>query len=203
MKRLLELALVISWLFTMTGCVQQSIHSGSSQTATAQRQDISAVPHTIMVSSDRRYPLPVGSLIRFSPMMVQALATQPIALQKQYQWLSQELQQLLNYRGFVVTENNATLYLAVALYQPPIQSNTDQLEDLYKTHVNVQARQPLSLLLRIYRRGALDPLWQGAVDDYMFRDGNGSIHIDQKQARDTLIRLLRTIPMQDKATIQR
>ncbi|MFM2483883.1 hypothetical protein [Celerinatantimonas yamalensis] len=154
-------------------------------------------PQTLMVSRDTRYPLIVGSLMRFSPAMLKGTAEFKGALKQNYHWLTQELASLLNYRGFVIhSSNNATLWFAAALYHPPLQHNTDSLEKIYQANSQpVTQRQSLSILLRIYRRGAYVPLWQGAVDNYATRLPDGQIKIDPVRARQDLIRLLRTIPM--------
>lgn len=176
--------------YSLMGCVQHSIVKSASPLLSETAH------HSLMVSRDARYPMINGSLIRFAPSMTNGIMDQPSGMKAHYQWLSSQLSNLLAYRGFIVTERPASLHFAAALYAPPVQKNTDALGHLYRANQqSATGSQSLSLVLRIYRRGALDPLWQGAVDDYATRLPDGQIKVDQRMAHQLLIRLLRTIPM--------
>ncbi|WP_131914170.1 hypothetical protein [Celerinatantimonas diazotrophica] len=174
----------------------QSVPKAVQHTATSSSNPI----QTLMISRDERYPLVVGSLIRFSPQMTQMITHHNTALKPHYQWLESQLHSLLNYRGFMVTPSSATLYFAAALYHPPLQKNTDSLARIYQANLQRPAgREDLSLLLRIYRRGAVDPLWQGAVDHYAILKSDGTLVVDLAKSRRILISLLKTIPMRSSA----
>ncbi|CAG9001500.1 MAG: hypothetical protein CENE_03521 [Candidatus Celerinatantimonas neptuna] len=190
-------------LWLLSGCVahmpEQNVSLVKTKTTeTVKKPYLSPVkPQTLMISSDRRYPLIMGSLIRFDPQMIKGVAMQSGDLKQHYQWLENQLSSLLSYRGFVVANSpSASLYFAAALYHPPLQSNTDPLNQIYRANTQpVTQRQSLSLLLRIYRRGALDPLWQGAVNDYATYLPDGHLSFEKTKSRDLMISLLRMIPM--------
>lgn len=194
---------LFSCLWLLSGCVarmpEQNVFLVKTKTTETEQKAHSSLvkPQTLMISSDHRYPLIVGSLIRFDPQMIKGVMMQSGALKQHYHWLESQLSSLLSYRGFMVTNSpGATLYFAAALYYPPLQSNTDPLRRIYRANTQpVVNKQSLSLLLRIYRRGALDPLWQGAVNDYATYLPDGHLSFDKKKARDLLVSLLRTIPM--------
>lgn len=191
-KTIYSFLAIVASVSGLSGCVSTHssppvLHASSSPSSSMQ---------TLMVSRDERYPLVIGSLIRFSPQMSQTVAHNNAALKPHYQWLESQLHTLLNYRGFMVTPSAATLYFAAALYHPPLQKNTDSLARIYQANrQSPTGRESLSLLLRIYRRGAVDPLWQGAVDGYATLNSDGTLEVDLKKSRQTLISLLKTIPM--------
>lgn len=181
----------------LSGCVARHSVPKAAQHMTSSS---GSSMQTLMISRDERYPLVVGSLIRFSPQMTQAITHSNAALKPHYQWLESQLHTLLNYRGFMVTPSSATLYFAAALYRPPLQKNTDSLTRIYQVNRQIpSSNEEFSLLLRIYRRGAVDPLWQGAVDHYATVKSDGTLEVDLVKSRRTLISLLKTIPMRSSA----
>lgn len=190
----------LSSVILLSGCVHQAVTQSAKTPKSATPAMNSATSHTLMVSSDERYPLPLGSIMHFAPETLAQLNNQNSSEAHAYHWLHSQLDELLNYRGFTMAPQGGTLNFVIALYDPQQHSNTESLSHIYKSDIKKKSGESISLLLRIYRNGALDPLWQGAVDDFARRTSDGEIKIDPKQGRDTLIRLLRTIPLKQSSS---